>query len=129
VLVSPISWTHHQIWLLIAACGVSASVAYIDWAQRLLILTLMIHGLPDLSALGPIGAWVSDNHALVLAAYIVCVMPIAGVGRARTRAVAHPRSSRDLRRKLSSLDNPSASSTDDEGHIVVGARFGRHRRI
>jgi alpha-1,2-mannosyltransferase len=77
LIASPISWTHHQLWLVLAAFGVVSHKPTRDWANRIVLLLVMLHGVPALGWLGPVGAWIGDNERFLLAIYVACLMPIA----------------------------------------------------
>jgi alpha-1,2-mannosyltransferase len=79
VIASPISWTHHQLWLVLAAFGVVSHKPILDWANRVLLLAVMLHGVRDVAWFGAVGAWIGDNERFLLAVYISCLMPIADV--------------------------------------------------
>jgi alpha-1,2-mannosyltransferase len=68
VAVSPVSWTHHQIWLVFAAfCAVGRSrVAQVVWTASVLIVMT-------------VPALVNGRAFLALA--IACVVPFTSVGR------------------------------------------------
>ena len=78
ILVSPISWLHTQIWILVAAAGVES----VPWAIALAVPMLI--GLPGVAALGPPGRWLATNHRAVLALLVVCAVP-AGRSAVRLR--------------------------------------------
>jgi len=71
VVLSPVSWTHHQIWLVLAAL---LPVRGPDWARRAwpaLVLAVMLLPVP---ALGP-PLW--SNARLLLAITIAALLPLA----------------------------------------------------
>jgi alpha-1,2-mannosyltransferase len=75
LLLSPISWTHHQVWILLGAAGVFTAASWADLAIASAIVVPMMIGLPGVHALGPPGRWLSDNHRTVLEVLIACVLP------------------------------------------------------
>jgi len=77
ILVSPISWTHHEVWILLAAAGVFTASASVDLAISAVLVVPMVIGLPGVHVLGPPGRWLADNHRAVLAALAACVLPFA----------------------------------------------------
>ena len=84
ILVSPISWTHHQLWILLAAAGVFAANASVDVVIAALIVLLMIMGLPGIAGAGAAGRWLAVNYRAALAAAVACGLPFVAVGRRRT---------------------------------------------
>ncbi|GAA3344662.1 hypothetical protein GCM10020358_48820 [Amorphoplanes nipponensis] len=75
VVLSPVSWTHHQIWLVLAALLPVRGPA---WARRgwpVLVLAVMLLPVP---ALGP-PLW--SNSRLLLAVTIAALLPLAPLGR------------------------------------------------
>jgi len=71
IVLSPVSWTHHQVWLVMAAL---LPVRGPVWAWRAAVLTVMI--LP-VTALGP-PVW--SNARLLTAIVIACLVPLRGTG-------------------------------------------------
>jgi alpha-1,2-mannosyltransferase len=75
LVLSPVSWTHHQIWLVLAAL---LPVAGAPWARRawpVLVLAVMLLPLP---ALGP-PLW--SNARLLLAVTIAVLLPLSRPAR------------------------------------------------
>jgi alpha-1,2-mannosyltransferase len=68
IVLSPVSWTHHQIWLVLAALLPLRGRARAAWAA--LVLAVMLLPLP---ALGP-PLW--SNSRLLLAVAIAAVVPV-----------------------------------------------------
>jgi alpha-1,2-mannosyltransferase len=81
ILVSPISWTHHQLWILLAAAGVFTANASVDFALAALIIALMLLGLPGIQDVGAVGRWLAVNHRAALAAVVACALPFVAVRR------------------------------------------------
>jgi alpha-1,2-mannosyltransferase len=83
VVLSPVSWTHHQIWLVLAAL---LPVAGPRWARRAwpaLVLVLMLLPVP---ALGP-PLW--SNSRLLLAVTIAVLLPLSRRPPSRPTADRH----------------------------------------
>jgi hypothetical protein len=68
IVLSPVSWTHHQIWLVLAVLLPVPGRARAAWAA--LVLAVMLLPLP---ALGP-PLW--SNSRLLLAVAIATVVPV-----------------------------------------------------
>lgn len=88
VLVSPISWSHHQTLLVVAAaCTVSAASHTVNriWSFLVLLLGTVPFSLV-LSRVWPAGRLLTDNVVFVLALLIVCVMPFRSSSSARSAA-------------------------------------------
>jgi len=83
ILVSPISWTHHQLWILLAAAGVFTANASVDLAIVALLVLPMLVGLPGLADAGGAGRWLAVNHRAALAALVACALPFVVVERRR----------------------------------------------
>jgi alpha-1,2-mannosyltransferase len=83
ILVSPISWTHHQLWILLAAAGVFTANASVDLVIAALLVLLMLIGLPGIADAGAAGRWLAVNHRAALAAVVACALPFVAVGRRR----------------------------------------------
>lgn len=83
ILVSPISWTHHQLWILLGAAGVFTAGTAGGWAMAAIIVVPMMIGLPGVHLLGPPGRWLADNHRALLAALIACVLPFRNLTAGR----------------------------------------------
>jgi len=83
ILVSPISWTHHQLWILLAAAGLFTTNAFVDLVIAALIVLLMVVGLPGIAGAGAAGRWLAVNHRAALAAAVACGLPFVAVGRRR----------------------------------------------
>lgn len=75
ILVSPISWTHHQLWILLGAAGVFTASAGLDLLIVAVIVGVMVVGLPGVAALGAPGRWLAANHGVLLAAAVACALP------------------------------------------------------
>ena len=80
ILVSPISWTHHQLWILLAAAGVFTANASVDAVIAALIVLLMIVGLPGIAGAGAAGRWLAVNYRAALAAAVACALPFVTGG-------------------------------------------------
>ena len=92
VLVSPISWSHHQTTLVLAAgCAVSVVSAAVTrlWSGLVLLLVTVPFSLV-LSKVWPAGQMLTDSVLVVLALSIVCLVPFRTPVSTR-RAAAHPR--------------------------------------
>jgi alpha-1,2-mannosyltransferase len=83
ILVSPISWTHHQFWILLAAAGVFTANASVDLLIAALIILLMVIGLPGIQVVGAFGRWLAVNHRAALAAVVACALPFVAIRRQR----------------------------------------------
>jgi alpha-1,2-mannosyltransferase len=71
VVASPVSWTHHQVWLVLAVLlPVGATIAMRRWWIGTVLLVML---LPITSLGSPL--W--SNARLVLAAVVACLVPIA----------------------------------------------------
>jgi alpha-1,2-mannosyltransferase len=77
LVLSPVSWTHHQIWLVLAALLPVAGAAWARCAWPALVLAVMLLPLP---ALGP-PLW--SNSRLLLAVAIAVLLPLVPAGPAR----------------------------------------------
>jgi alpha-1,2-mannosyltransferase len=86
ILVSPISWTHHQLWILLAAAGVFTANASADLLIAALVILLMVLGLPGVQDAGAVGRWLAVNHRAALAAVVACGLPFVRSGRAASAA-------------------------------------------
>ncbi|HEY2666581.1 MAG TPA: glycosyltransferase 87 family protein [Actinomycetota bacterium] len=75
ILVSPISWTHHQLWILLAAAGAFTANAAVDLVIAAVIVLPMVVGLPGIAAAGAVGRWVAANERAALAAAVACALP------------------------------------------------------
>jgi alpha-1,2-mannosyltransferase len=83
ILVSPVSWTHHQIWILVAAAGVFTANAPVDLVIAALVVLPMLLGLPGIEHAGAPGSWLAANNRTVLAAAVACVLPFVVVRQRR----------------------------------------------
>jgi len=83
ILVSPISWTHHQLWILLAAAGMFTTSASVDLVIAVLVIVLMVVGLPGIQDAGAVGRWLAVNHRAALAAAVACGLPFVAAGRRR----------------------------------------------
>jgi alpha-1,2-mannosyltransferase len=83
ILVSPISWTHHQLWILLAAAGVFTAKASVDLLIAALVIALMVMGLPGVQDAGAAGRWLAVNHRAALAALVACGLPFVVLGQRR----------------------------------------------
>ena len=70
IVLSPVSWTHHQVWLVLAALLPVAGPATLRraWAPAVTVVMLL-----PVTALGP-PVW--SNLRLVVALVVACVLPI-----------------------------------------------------
>jgi len=82
VVLSPVSWTHHQVWLVLAALLPVAGPAWVRRAWPALVLMLMLLPLP---ALGP-PLW--SNSRLLLAVTIAALLPLSRPARPTRTATA-----------------------------------------
>jgi alpha-1,2-mannosyltransferase len=72
VVVSPVSWTHHQVWLVLAAM---MPVPGPTWARRLWCVTVLgVMTLP-VTALGPP---LCGDSRMVMAIVVACLLPLRG---------------------------------------------------
>ncbi|MEN3306139.1 MAG: alpha,2-mannosyltransferase [Micromonosporaceae bacterium] len=77
VVISPVSWTHHQVWLVLAAVLPVRGPAAARVAWPLLVLAVMIPPVLALGALpGPAGVLLG-NLRLLLAAGVAALVPLA----------------------------------------------------
>jgi alpha-1,2-mannosyltransferase len=83
ILVSPISWTHAQLWILLAAAGVFTANASVDMVIAALLVLPMLIGLPGAAQAGAAGRWLAVNHRAALAAAVACALPFVAVRRRR----------------------------------------------
>jgi alpha-1,2-mannosyltransferase len=74
LVLSPVSWTHHQVWLVLAALLPVAGPAWVRRAWPALVLVLMLAPVP---ALGP-PLW--SNSRLLLAGTIAVLLPLSRPG-------------------------------------------------
>lgn len=81
ILLSPISWTHHQYWLALG-CVLSVSTKpVLNWTWRSVVLLVMFTG-PGAVDL-PIVGWLLTNAHFMLAAALVLMAPFVHRGRVR----------------------------------------------
>ena len=89
LVFSPVSWTHHQVWLVVAAfVPVSAAVTW-RWLWVGTVAVVMIAPVTSIGAT-LVGGVVWGNARLLLAVAIACVVPFVGtdaprIGAARRR--------------------------------------------
>jgi alpha-1,2-mannosyltransferase len=81
ILVSPISWTHHQLWILLAAAGVFTANASVDLVIAVVVILLMVVGLPGVAGAGAAGRWLALNYRAALAVAVACGLPFVALGR------------------------------------------------
>jgi alpha-1,2-mannosyltransferase len=75
VVASPVSWTHHQIWLVMAAGLPVAASTRGRWAWVLLVVAVML--LPS-TTIGSMLGWPPlEDSRLLLAIATACIVPIA----------------------------------------------------
>jgi alpha-1,2-mannosyltransferase len=101
VVLSPVSWTHHQIWLVLA---VLLPVRGPGWARRAWTLVVLGVMLLPVTALGP-PLW--SNARLLLAIAVAVAVPAVG----RTRAARPP--------------SPTAAPRSRTPGAAHGERLGR----
>jgi alpha-1,2-mannosyltransferase len=87
ILVSPISWTHHQIWILLAAAGLLSTGSPAGLALGAVLALPMLLGLPGVSAAGAAGRWLAANHRALLALAAVALPFTASEVRRHTLAM------------------------------------------
>lgn len=75
ILASPISWTHHQLWILLAAGGVFTASGWVDGVVAAVLVVPLMIGLPGVDSLGAPGRWAVANYRVVLAALVACLLP------------------------------------------------------
>jgi alpha-1,2-mannosyltransferase len=79
VVASPVSWTHHQVWLVMAAMlPVRCRSVRARWAWAVAVLAVMILPVTTFALLvpGPLGLLLR-NARLLTAILIACVVPLA----------------------------------------------------
>lgn len=81
ILVSPISWTHHQGWILLAAAGVFTATGWLQLVILAAIAVPMTIGLPGVHTLGGPGRWLAGNAGAGLALLIACALPFRRLSR------------------------------------------------
>lgn len=81
ILASPISWTHHEIWILLAAPAVFTASAAADAVLAAVLVVPMVIGLPGVHALGPPGRWLAANDRSVLALLVAAALPLRRLPR------------------------------------------------
>jgi alpha-1,2-mannosyltransferase len=77
VVVSPVSWTHHQIWLVLAVLLPVSRRPAVDWAWRLAVLAVMLLPVTSADRLlpGAAGSLLGDGR-LLLAIGVACLVPL-----------------------------------------------------
>lgn len=81
ILASPISWTHHEIWILLAAPAVFTASAAADAVLAGVLVVPMVIGLPGVQVLGPPGRWLAANDRSVLALLVAAALPFRRLSR------------------------------------------------
>jgi alpha-1,2-mannosyltransferase len=77
VAISPVSWTHHQLWLLLAALLPLRGPRWVPVAWLAAVLVIMIAPVTSVGAHapGPLGGVLGETR-LLLALLIACVVPL-----------------------------------------------------
>jgi alpha-1,2-mannosyltransferase len=131
VLVSPISWNHHQTLLVCAAtCAISGTSkwANVAWSTAVyLLMTLPFQNVLDRG--WPAGHLLTDDAVLCLALLITCVIPFTswqGTPRgssSKSSAALAARSSVIGRGRLPSADSEPSERGESAARTVTGDRF------
>jgi alpha-1,2-mannosyltransferase len=88
LVFSPISWTHHQVWLVLAGLlAVRGRRSNIAW--RMLVGIVMLLPVTSIGADLP-GGLITGNARLLLAVAVACVIPFVAVKSAEGDAVITP---------------------------------------
>ncbi|MFI6825196.1 glycosyltransferase 87 family protein [Micromonospora sp. NPDC050187] len=89
LVFSPVSWTHHQTWLVLAGLLAVSARRWVNVAWSALVAALMVLPVTSVGAELP-GAAVTGNTRLLLAIAVACFVPFVAVraGRTDDRAVA-----------------------------------------
>lgn len=80
LVFSPVSWTHHQIWLVLAALLLVGDRRAVNIGWSALVAVLMVLPIPALLAALPGGA-VTGNIRLLLAIAVACAVPFRATRR------------------------------------------------
>jgi alpha-1,2-mannosyltransferase len=113
VLVSPISWSHHQTMLAVAAaCAVSSTSRTLNRVWSTAVLLLVAVPFPVLlNRAWPAGQLITDSVLMVLALLVACVIPFRpGQPVDRADGRSQPRASIQA---MSSANLTSESSTGE----------------
>lgn len=80
LVLSPVSWTHHQVWLVLAAFVAVTGRRTVDWWWAAIVLVVMVLPVTSVGAGLPGGA-VTGNARLWLAIAVAAVVPFVAVRR------------------------------------------------
>jgi alpha-1,2-mannosyltransferase len=108
VVMSPVSWTHHQIWLVLAALLPVAGPRWWRITWPAVALAVMILPVNSLDALP--GGSVVGNLRLYLAVVVACLLPV--VRHVPARDASSRSTGPDERRPVD--ERPPAVSPDDD---------------
>jgi alpha-1,2-mannosyltransferase len=90
LVFSPVSWTHHQVWLVLAALLRISSRRSWNTAWTALVALIMVVPVSSVGANLP-GGLVTENSRLLLAVLIACAVPFTAIRRPRPApAIAEP---------------------------------------
>ena len=81
IAVSPVSWTHHQVWTVLAGLLLVAGPRRTRLAAGVIVLitmTVSLGAVLPLSGLGPVGGFLHDN-VRALCAVAVCAVAARSV--------------------------------------------------
>jgi alpha-1,2-mannosyltransferase len=96
IAASPVSWTHHQVWTVLAGLLLVAGGRRAQLASGIALLLVMTLSVGDLvGRLGPGGQFLGDN-ARMLAALAVCLGGVASVWQPRPDAARQRRGGQRL---------------------------------
>jgi alpha-1,2-mannosyltransferase len=104
VVASPVSWTHHQIWLVLAVLLPVAGTVKARWAWRVAVAAVAVLPVTSLALSGSLGSLTGDAR-LLLALVIATIVPLTVRGIDRSGPdLADPVGGRgnpsDLRREM-----------------------------
>lgn len=106
VVFSPVSWTHHQIWLVLAAFAAVSLVAARNWTWSAVVVALMVLPVTSVGANLP-GGVVWGNMRLALAVFIACLAPFPD---ARGSIAAEPAGATDSAEESGPIETGDVSA-------------------
>lgn len=71
ILLSPVSWTHHQIPLVVATFCISTGTKWLTWALRALVIVLMSVNVSVIATLSFPGSFLFGETRFLLCVYLV----------------------------------------------------------